>query len=357
MKKILSLISITLILSILLITGCSNKEEFDTNVTLIKPTSDITATQTAAVFSNQSGYFKVFDYESHNTAFLCNKPECSHDNNDCFAYTDAHLFFTQGDALYTISLIDASLYKRNLDGSNQDLVLKLVEKYNNNDNIVIPTSAVTQGNYLYVAFDMTSFDLEEGKEITTGIISRVDLNNNSEEILLELEDTQVSLTDYKNNQLYYMSYNSETSVNNNWGLMKYNIDNKTNEPFASDITKEYSYYSSLDDTLYFTKINSSIIDSLYSTTYDDTTLKEEKYLIKYKSEKGDVAYNPEIDKEVLIFPNEEYKETNLEDGTNLMFSTATPNGMIFSHSDGIINYYYITNEDFYNGNFDFMKFN
>ncbi len=132
-------------------------------------------------YINDENNIKYFDYSAKKEIYLCNKPNCKHDTEECSSYLDVtktNDLFVYNDFLYLISGTDKVevvkvsmseggtsiieeeqtpiIYKMNLDGTNKTKLFECPS------GIELSSSFIFQGNKLYIFF-LKSETIESSK--------------------------------------------------------------------------------------------------------------------------------------------------------------------------------------------------
>ena len=137
---------------------------------------------------------KYFDYSAKKEIYLCNKPNCKHDTEDCSSYLDmagSNDLFVYNNYLYLISGTGSSItisanigedgtsldqtggptpiiYRMNLDGTNKTKLFECPS------GVELTSSFIFEGNNLYTFF-LKSKLIETGKSSHTSMETNRDL--------------------------------------------------------------------------------------------------------------------------------------------------------------------------------------
>ncbi len=137
---------------------------------------------------------KYFDYSAKKEIYLCNKPNCKHDTEDCSSYLDmaeASDLFVYNNHLYLISGTGSSItisanigedgtntmqtggstpiiYRMNLDGTNKTKLFECPS------GVELASSFIFEGNNLYTFF-LKSKSIETAKSSYTSMETNRDL--------------------------------------------------------------------------------------------------------------------------------------------------------------------------------------
>lgn len=261
---------------------------------------------------------KYIDYESKKEIYLCNQPNCKHDNEKCTSYLPIgisgmiqlyldkeHLFILcpfelpneieGNDESFSYEIdLQYKMYMMNLDGSNRKLTGEFAE------NEDIQSNCFSQANYLYVNVEETM----DNQSIKNTLV-RMDGNTGKIESLKDMDDC-IIIGSYKNqlvlikSDYYAMNFTSETSVSDmqraiaasDGEVLLYNVETGKETSLLTKPLSEIqlinvvngALYYSKDDNLYKIEIASKKESVLYEglkgasiNVLDDTHLKLEYF--------------------------------------------------------------------------------
>ncbi|MGN0455778.1 MAG: hypothetical protein ACI4F2_02860 [Acutalibacteraceae bacterium] len=355
MKKFM--VSITALLLVFLFAGCSEEINKNDSCKILNLSS--CATDKGIYYLDQSAYIKFFDYKSGKNVYLCSKPECAHNDEDCYANSNAKLIFAQDSALYIIDY-DNKLVKRNSDGSNSSVIMSLCYDYNSSsDSMAYPTSGVAVGNNLYLAYDATVLNSENGEENKKAVLTCVDMKNHSETIITESVNSQFSIIDCKDEALYYLEYKSTADgelydVNKvKCVLNKMTLADNSVSVIYEDSQIDFNYCGHSNGTIYFYK-NNDPKNELYKLDFNAPTPNNASYKTVYNDDRGNIIYNYSESKYMLE------KDGNLSElplDIIAAFEYETEDGLVFTCIEGNLkgenggiteqDKFYVTKDDFY----------
>lgn len=237
------------------------------------------------------GNLKYFDYETRQEIYLCNKPNCNHNNNTCSSYLEeavaSRVFVInnqvylidrkavmdrgeeQDDESFTMTPVKGAeiLYRMNLDGTGKEEVLKIPSGVNLEQNMVV------KGDFLYVIFNTISngnSTISKNQELV-----KINLKNGKYEKLIDAKNKMIIggynntiillETVYKENPDKYIN-NNDGYINNllssNVVVKGYSIDTKKEEEIYKLSYQNIESYAFYKNTLYFTGRGLSEISSL-----------------------------------------------------------------------------------------------
>ena len=357
MKKILYVL-MGIVLFLATLNGCNSSSTERENVAKFDLSSF--ATDKGIYYLDNQAYLKFFDYRSGRNAYLCSKPECAHDTEDCYANSNASFIFVQDDKLYTIDG-ENNLVKRNLDGSNASAIMSLCNQYNSsNDSMAYPMSGLAIGDKLYITYDVKILDAEKGEENKKTILTCIDLNSKSEKILLEDSNSQYSINNGIDSSLYFFEYQSTSEDGGlsdlnkvNCILYKMNLKDNSVSVIYQDIQTEFNPCGYTNGEIYFFKHNPT---NLYYLTFENPTPVKAEYQVLYTDDRGNIVYDRTRNNYMMIIDGKE--DTLLfPENITVAFSYATDNGFVFSCTSGVLEgvnesiteqeKFYVSKEDFY----------
>lgn len=166
-------------------------------------------------YENNRNNIKYFDYSAKKEIYLCNKPNCKHDTEECSSYLDAtksNELFVYNDFLYLIlgtdkaEIVKASMgeegttisereeqtpiiYKMNLDGTNKTKLFECPS------GIELSSSFIFEGNNLYTFF-LKSETIESSKNSYTSIetgreLVKINLETKKYEEILDSKNRKI----------------------------------------------------------------------------------------------------------------------------------------------------------------------
>lgn len=321
-------------------------------------------------YLDQSAYLKYFDYGSGKNVFLCNKPECSHNTEACYANSNAQFILVENKYIYTIDG-ESILASRNLDGSNYSVVMRLCEQYNNSDNCVAyPMSAISVGGKFYLTYDVTILDGDNGTEEKKTVLTCVDPISKSEEIILEDANAQYSIINAVDDSLCLFEYKagsndgSLSDLNNvECILLTMRLSDKSVVVVYQDKQINFNPCGYIDETIYFSKDN-DLKNNLYSLTFQNPEPVKQKYRTLYSNVKGNIIYDYS-DNKYKIEKNEDVSDLILDEDTTVAFGYEANDGLVFSCLSGTLeglngeiseqDDFYVSKEDFYAGRNQYYK--
>lgn len=137
------------------------------------------------------------DFASGTTVALCARVGCSHDSETCDGYlqTCDAMFFGNAHLYY---IVNGVLYQRSATGSNLQEVGTLGLSYIQEGNSVAVKQYALLGEHLYYMASITgTVQNDDGVYVTSQVaqcIGRVNLSNGNDEILLENQTKDISIT-------------------------------------------------------------------------------------------------------------------------------------------------------------------
>ena len=214
-EKLVSFILVCVISCSLVLTGCGDDTSKETTNKIGKFDKTRVITDKGVFYNNENGFWKFYDYNSHKSAFLCNKPDCNHtDEKECYAYTNDEIFGVYNDKIYIFDT-DFKLSVRNLDGSNSSELMTYCKKYNSSsDSYASPFNCFAINNKLYVEYYANVLDSKTGIEKKKAILSCINLEDNTEKIISEKDNSQYGFISILDNYLYFVDYSSNTKDGN-----------------------------------------------------------------------------------------------------------------------------------------------
>lgn len=320
------------------------------------------ATDKGIYYLDQSAYLKFFDYSSGRNVFLCTKPECTHDTEDCYASSNARFILVENDRLYTIDG-ESNLVSRNLDGSDSSVIMKLCSEYNNSsDSVATPMSAISTGGRFYLTYDVEVLDSDKGKEEKKTVLTCVDPGSKTEEIILEDNNAQYAIINAIDDCLYFFEYKTNSNdgsladINNvSCVLSMMKLTDKSVSVVYQDKQIDFNPCGYLDETIYFSKDNDPV-NNLYSLTFQNPEPVKQEYRSLYNDNDGNIVYDYS-DNKYKIEKDGKLSELTLGKNTAIAFDYEANNGLVFScisgnleGKNGEINEqddFYVSKEDFY----------
>lgn len=164
---------------------------------------------------NNRKNIKYFDYSAKKEIYLCNKPNCKHDTEECSSYLDAtklNNLFVYNDYLYLISGMDGVkivesfngeegnsiseveektpiIYRMNLDGTNKTKLFECPS------GVEITSSFIFEGNNLYTFF-LKNKTIETSKNSYSSIetdreLVKIDLATKKYEEILDSKNKKI----------------------------------------------------------------------------------------------------------------------------------------------------------------------
>lgn len=359
MKKLLIVI-ITVVLLFCFFAGCNHSEEKKENCVKISLSSF--PTDKGIYYLDQSAYIKFFDYHSGRNVYLCSKPECTHNTEDCYANINARFIFIKNNELYIMDN-ENNLVKRKADGSNSSVIMKLCSQYNSsNDSIAYPMSGLSVDGKLYISYDVTILDSKKGEENNKTILTCVDIENHSEKVLLEAENSQYSINNYADGSLYFFEYQSISedgglSDANNVNCILCEMDLKDNTVSVVYKDKQINFSPCGDENkiIYFYK-NNDPVNYLYSLNLDNPIPAKAEYKVLYSDIRGNIVFDYS-DNNYRIEKDSKKSELPLDNNIVAAFGYEAYDGFVFTCTGGTVegvngtiseqDNFYITKDDFY----------
>lgn len=373
MKKLVSFILVCVISCSLVLTGCGDDTSKETTNKIEKFDKTRVITDKGVFYNNESGFLKFYDYNSHKSAFLCNKPDCNHtDEKECYAYTNDEIFGVYNDKIYIFDM-DFKLSVRNLDGSNSSELMTYCKKYNSSsDSYASPFNCFAINNKLYVEYYAKVLDSKTGNEKKKAILSCINLEDNTEKIISEKDNSQYGFISILDNYLYFVDYSSNTkdgNITNEYKtdliLKKMNLKDNSISGIYKDKLINFYFFNYFDDTIYFYK-NDDPANELYSMSLKNPKPKKTEYVVTYKDKRGNIVHNCK-DYKLKLEKNNKITSLPIKDEESFsgFVGDATKDGfLIISTKDnikcknGTVNegeYFYMTKDDFYNGKSNYYK--
>lgn len=373
MKKLVSFILVCVISCSLVLTGCGDDTSKETTNKIEKFDKTRVITDKGVFYNNESGFLKFYDYNSHKSAFLCNKPDCNHtDEKECYAYNNDEIFGVYNDKIYIFDM-DFKLSVRNLDGSNSSELMTYCKKYNSSsDSYASPFNCFAINNKLYVEYYAKVLDSKTGNEKKKAILSCINLEDNTEKIISEKDNSQYGFISILDNYLYFVDYSSNTkdgNITNEYKtdliLKKMNLKDNSISGIYKDKLINFYFFNYFDDTIYFYK-NDDPANELYSMSLKNPKPKKTEYVVTYKDKRGNIVHNCK-DYKLKLEKNNKITSLPIKDEESFsgFVGDATKDGfLIISAKDnikcknGTVNegeYFYMTKDDFYNGKSNYYK--
>lgn len=373
MKKLVSFILVCVISCSLVLTGCGDDTSKETTNKIEKFDKTRVITDKGVFCNNENGFLKFYDYNSHKSAFLCNKPDCNHtDEKECYAYTNEEIFGVYNDKIYIFDM-DFKLSVRNLDGSNSSELMTYCKKYNSSsDSYASPFNCFAINNKLYVEYYAKVLDSKTGNEKKKAILSCINLEDNTEKIISEKDNSQYGIISILDNYLYFVDYSSNTkdgNITNEYKtdliLKKMNLKDNSISGIYKDKLINFNFFNYFDDTIYFYK-NDDPANELYSMSLKNPKPKKTEYVVTYKDKRGNIVHNCK-DYKLKLEKNNKITSLPIKDEESFsgFVVDATKDGFLINSTkdnikckNGTVNegeYFYMTKDDFYNGKSNYYK--
>lgn len=373
MKKLVSFILVCVISCSLVLTGCGDDTSKETTNKIGKFDKTRVITDKGVFYNKESGFWKFYDYNSHKSAFLCNKPDCNHtDEKECYAYTNDEIFGVYNDKIYIFDM-DFKLSVRNLDGSNSSELMTYCKKYNSSsDSYASPFNCFAINNKLYVEYYANVLDSKTGNEKKKAILSCINLEDNTEKIISEKDNSQYGFISILDNYLYFVDYSSNTkdgNITNEYKtdliLKKMNLKDNSISSIYKDKLINFYFFNYFDDTIYFYK-NDDPANELYSMSLKNPKPKKTEYVVTYKDKRGNIVHNCK-DYKLKLEKNNKITSLPIKDEESFsgFVGDATKDGFLINSTkdnikckNGTVNegeYFYMTKDDFYNGKSNYYK--
>lgn len=373
MKKLVSFFLVCVISCSLVLTGCGDDTSKETTNKIGEFDKTQVITDKGVFFNNENGFLKFYDYNSHKSAFLCNKPDCNHtDEKECYAYTNDEIFGVYNDKIYIFDM-DFKLSVRNLDGSNSSKLMTYCKKYNSSsDSSALPFNCFAINNKLYVEYYAKVLDSKTGNEKKKAILSCINLEDNTEKIISEKDNSQYGFISILDNYLYFVDYSSNTkdgNITNEYKtdliLKKMNLKDNSISGIYKDKLINFYFFKYFDDTIYFYK-NDDPANELYSMSLKNPKPKKTEYVVTYKDKRGNIVHNCK-DYKLKLEKNNKITSLPIKDEESFsdFVVDATKDGFLINSTkdnikckNGTVNegeYFYMTKDDFYNGKSNYYK--
>lgn len=373
MKKLVSFFLVCVISCSLVLTGCEDDTSKETTNKIGEFDKTQVITDKGVFFNNENGFLKFYDYNSHKSAFLCNKPDCNHtDEKECYAYTNDEIFGVYNDKIYIFDM-DFKLSVRNLDGSNSSKLMTYCKKYNSSsDSSALPFNCFAINNKLYVEYYAKVLDSKTGNEKKKAILSCINLEDNTEKIISEKDNSQYGFISILDNYLYFVDYSSNTkdgNITNEYKtdliLKKMNLKDNSISGIYKDKLINFYFFKYFDDTIYFYK-NDDPANELYSMSLKNPKPKKTEYVVTYKDKRGNIVHNCK-DYKLKLEKNNKITSLPIKDEESFsdFVVDATKDGFLINSTkdnikckNGTVNegeYFYMTKDDFYNGKSNYYK--
>ena len=373
MKKLVSFILVCVISCSLVLTGCGDDTSKETTNKIEKFDKTRVITDKGVFYNNESGFLKFYDYNSHKSAFLCNKPDCNHtDEKECYAYTNEEIFGVYNDKIYIFDM-DFKLSVRNLDGSNSSELMTYCKKYNSSsDSYASPFNCFAINNKLYVEYYAKILDSKTGNEKKKAILSCINLEDNTEKIISEKDNSQYGFISILDNYLYFVDYSSNTkdgNITNEYKtdliLKKMNLKDNSISGIYKDKLINFNFFNYFDDTIYFYK-NDDPANELYSMSLKNPKPKKTEYVVTYKDKRGNIVHNCK-DYKLKLEKNNKITSLPIKDEESFsgFVGDATKDGFLINSTkdnikckNGTVNegeYFFFFFYDFYNGKSNYYK--
>lgn len=373
MKKLVSFILVCVISCSLVLTGCGDDTSKETTNKIGKFDKTRVITDKGVFYNNENGFWKFYDYNSHKSAFLCNKPDCNHtDEKECYAYTNDEIFGVYNDKIYIFDT-DFKLSVRNLDGSNSSELMTYCKKYNSSsDSYASPFNCFAINNKLYVEYYANVLDSKTGNEKKKAILSCINLEDNTEKIISEKDNSQYGFISILDNYLYFVDYSSNTkdgNITNEYKtdliLEKMNLKDNSISGIYKDKLINFHFFNYFDDTIYFYK-NDDPANELYSMSLKNPKPKKTEYVVTYKDKRGNIVHNCK-DYKLKLEKNNKITSLPIKDEESFsgFVGDATKDGFLINSTKDNIKckngtvyegeYFYMTKDDFYNGKSNYYK--
>lgn len=249
---------------------------------------------------------KYIDYETRQEIYLCNKPNCKHDNQDCSAYVDDSCqLYVYKDSIYLVSswgeVYTASIdeegelsqgtekkapviYRMNLDGTGKEKIFELPAGME-----IAPQ--VISGKYLY-AFFRKSESVQMGSNSYTSVekeknLSVINLETGKWEKLMDGKNKNIvgvykgnlimTETIYQKDPDEFLNDDEgwlENLKNSDISMTLYSLENKKEEKIVQVNYDKMQEIICDGKFVYFLRDNSSAIDCLDLETKKVRTVKE-----------------------------------------------------------------------------------
>lgn len=242
---------------------------------------------------------KYFDYSAKKEIYLCNKPNCTHDTEECSSYLDiseSNDLFVYNNYLYlisgsgssqTISITDTDdgdgysmseakgqtpkVYRMNLDGTNKTKIFECPS------GVELTSSFIFEGNNLYTFF-LKNKTVETGKNSCTSMetdrnLVKINLETKKYEEIFDSKNRSI-IGIYKGKivweEIVYKE-NPEKFLNNDDADLKnlrnstkkiklFDLSNKTETEVYQDINKNINDIQYEDGKVYFINDKGTKID-------------------------------------------------------------------------------------------------
>lgn len=373
MKKLVSFFLVCVISCSLVLTGCGDDTSKETTNKIGEFDKTRVITDKGVFCNNENGFLKFYDYNSHKSAFLCNKPDCDHtDEKESYAYTNEEIFGVYNDKIYIFDM-DFKLSVRNLDGSNYSKLMTYCKKYNSSsDSSALPFNCFAINNKLYVEYYAKVLDSKTGNEKKKAILSCINLEDNTEKIISEKDNSQYGFISILDNYLYFVDYSSNTkdgNITNEYKtdliLKKMNLKDNSISGIYKDKLINFYFFKYFDDTIYFYK-NDDPANELYSMSLKNPKPKKTEYVVTYKDKRRNIVHNCK-DYKLKLEKNNKITSLPIKDEESFsdFVVDATKDGFLINSTkdnikckNGTVNegeYFYMTKDDFYNGKSNYYK--
>lgn len=326
----------------LLITGCSKQEKKVETAASSKEKESLVYKDGLKGDGNEDGYYHLverdikigtitnicyFDYQSKQEIYLCDKPECKHEEESCTSYLpilamNSALFVYQ-DNIYiiqdegtTISFLGdqenqgAKIYRMDLDGKNHEEFASLPKEYSFLGNTMVVGDSML---YLVLAkTDMVSMENSTMQVNKDEKLFGIDINTGKIDIISDFKDCQIIGANKRDIIISKVKYSEDVdallekkeyqrydqvTMQATFQYHKFNIDTKTfNQEISPESTLLATYY---DENLYYLKeqeIHQTNIDTGKDTTlcileeplsYNISTILDQHILIDAWSTKNE----------------------------------------------------------------------
>ena len=258
MKKLI--IILLVIATTLNITACGNSENAQYTSEEYLPESDDQANityrrnfvegKTGYYFYDPMGYIQYYDFETKKTHILCNNPECSHEDEQCNAYSGgATLRYAEGDLYYVAAEYptgDFYFWKKSGDGSKTEKLFFLFRLEEGEMEISSTLFCIHRG-YVYYFLDVTEED-------NIPVLYRRKLEKNAKaEVLETLEiETESYFEVYGCGTKIYYIVDNYAKENAHMEIRSYDIISGEKSIEIENMGRAESYYF-YRDKMYYTK--------------------------------------------------------------------------------------------------------
>lgn len=251
-----------------------------------------------------SQFAKVFDKETRTLAYLCNRPDCQHNSDECNAHLDDYsdIQYYDGDLYYNVTEYEMSgdeiineqicLYKMDIESQEKEKVCELA-KIHHADMVEMSGGAGINYNivwtihrgYVYFAYGIGTSGLKDNTMYNnmSNCVSRMRMDGTGErENLMLLKRNMVEAISFEGHGSYMYFMDPDVDADMDGDLYRYNTESNVVEQLPIDGIGPANY-AIYENKIYHVKNNDSNLyvydfDSMTDTVAADMTKYDTRYL-------------------------------------------------------------------------------